>query len=494
MKRIFFPLSSGYRLLCLVLILSVVSPLVVYSQSDSDLDSLLKTQNAFIEVAEKVSPAVVYIEVEKIIERQMSMLSPFPFNDPFGLFNDEFFERFFRHRFPRDDSQRDDSPQKQQYRQVGQGSGFIINTDGYILTNSHVIGDADRIRVKLSDGREFDAERVGSDPESDVGVIKIDAANIPTLPLGDSDAIKVGEWVIAVGNPFGLSRTVTSGIISAKGRSNVGITEYEDFIQTDAAINPGNSGGPLVNLKGEAIGVNTAIFSRSGGYMGIGFAIPINMAKSIYKQLVETGEVKRSYLGIVIQDLTADLAESFGLDSTQGVLVADVTKNSPGEKAGLQQGDIIVKLDGKPVTTSGSFRNQIAMLKPNTTVQLTVLRDKREKQMTVVTEQRPEDESAFYKDGDWMDKLGFTVQTLTPDLAERFGYVQETGVIVTEVQPGSTAALAGIRPGNLIQGINQQEVKNVDDFERLAGQAIQDGRMLLRVKDGRYSRYIVLRF
>ena len=482
-----------YFLLAAVSLTLLIPQNMQAAETSSDYESLLKTQNAFIDVAEKVSSAVVYIEVEKVIEQNLSMVAPSPFNDPFDLFNDEFFERFFRHQAPKDDTPRNESPKKRQYHQVGQGSGFIISEEGYILTNNHVVGDADRIRVKLSDGREFEAERIGTDPESDVGVIKIKGSDLPTLKMGDSDSIRVGEWVIAVGNPFGLSRTVTSGIVSAKGRSNVGITEYEDFIQTDAAINPGNSGGPLVNLKGEVIGVNTAIFSRSGGYMGIGFAIPINMANSIYKQLIDTGSVKRGFLGIVIQDMTADLANSFGWDESKGILISDVTEDSPAEKAGLKQGDIITKLNGKPIKSSGAFRNQIAMLPPETKVSLTVIQNKKEKTISVTTGERPEDEETIASQDAWMEKLGFTVQNLTSELAERFDYQNEKGVIVTEVEPGSIAALAGIRPGTLIQGINQEDVNNMSDFERLVKETIKDERILLLVKDGRYSRFVVLR-
>ena len=248
------------------------------SVENSDLTILERTSKAFTRIAKKVNPAVVFIQVEKTIKTGQGG-SPFGFNDPFDLFNDDFFRRFFGHRFP------DRGPRA--YKQMGLGSGFIISQDGYILTNNHVVGDADKITVRLNDGREFKAKTIGTDPNSDVALIKIDGSkNLPVLPLGDSDALEVGEWVMAIGNPFGLSHTLTVGVVSAKGRNSVGINDYEDFIQTDAAINPGNSGGPLINMKGEAIGINTAIYSKSGGYMGIGFAIPINMVKVIKKQLI----------------------------------------------------------------------------------------------------------------------------------------------------------------------------------------------------------------
>jgi len=275
------------------------------------------------------------------------------------------------------------------FQQRGQGSGFIISKDGYILINNHVVGDADLIKVKLSDGREFKAKVIGTDPQSDVAVIKIDATNLPVLRLGDSDKLEVGEWVIAIGNPFGLSQTVTVGVVSAKGRSRIGINDYEDFIQTDAAINPGNSGGPLVNIHGEAVGMNTAIFSRSGGYMGIGFAIPINMAKAIKDQLLKKGKVTRGWLGVVIQDIDEELAKSFGLEKTEGVLIAEVSEGSPAEKAGLKQGDIILRLNGKKVDDLGELRNKIALTAPGTKVKLEVLRENKRRTIQVTIGEQP---------------------------------------------------------------------------------------------------------
>jgi serine protease Do len=294
------------------------------AEPDDEITALQHLSTGFTRVAKRTLPAVVFIQVEKNVERGRG---PGEFNNPFDLFNDEFFHRFFGERFHR---------QPRQYKQRGLGSGFIVSHDGYILTNHHVVGDAEHIMVKLADGREVKAKLVGTDPKSDVAVIKIKGDDLPVLPLGDSDTLEVGEWVVAIGNPFGLTHTITVGVVSAKGRSGMGIEDYEDFIQTDAAINPGNSGGPLINLQGKVIGINTAIYSRSGGYMGIGFAIPINMVKAIEQQLIASGKVTRGYLGINIQDLSEDLANSFGLKTTKGVLVADVVENSPAAKGGLK--------------------------------------------------------------------------------------------------------------------------------------------------------------
>jgi serine protease Do len=363
---------------------------------------------------------------------------PFGFNDPFEQFNDEFFKRFFGDRMP----QR--SPHK--FRQTGQGSGFIISKDGYILTNNHVVGEADKIKVKLKDGREFDSAKViGTDPDSEVALIKIEGDNFPILPLGDSDKVEIGDWVVAIGNPFGLVETVTVGVVSAVGRSKVGIAEYEDFIQTDAAINPGNSGGPLINLDGKAIGINTAIFSQSGGYMGIGFAIPINMARSIQEQLIKTGKVIRGFLGIYIQNMTPDLAESFGLNKSEGVVVTEVSKDLPADKAGLKQGDIILEMDGKKMKTDAMLRNDVAMLSPGTKVKLLIYRDGKQQEKTVTISGRPGSaEEKVEPTQQPKEQLGLQVQNLTKELAEQFGYSLGEGVFVSQVTPGSEADSEGI--------------------------------------------------
>lgn len=471
---------------CLLAILLTSFPA---QAKDYGLESLRQTGKAFADVAREVSPAVVYIQVEKTIEQPyVQFFSPFGEGSPFG---DDFFRRFFGTPLPEVPHRFQEAPQKQQV--VGQGSGFIISKDGYIMTNNHVVGDADKVTVKLLDGREFTAKTVGADPRSDVAVIKIDGENLPVLALGDSDTIEVGEWVVAIGNPFGLSHTLTVGVVSAKGRSSVGIADYENFIQTDAAINPGNSGGPLVNLDGKVIGMNTAIFSSSGGYMGIGFAIPINMAKDIMNQLIQTGSVTRGYLGIVIQNLTPDLAKSFGLEDHRGILVAEVSEDSPAEKAGLKQGDVIVEFSGKPVDEVGSFRNRVALKTPGSKEEITVLRDGKRKNFLITIGKLPEEEFASAAQPHSMDKLGFSVQTLTPDLAQQFGIQDKKGVIVTSVTPGSVAAMAGINPGTVIVEVNRKRVNNTDDFKRAVAQTPESGTILLLIKDGKYTRYVTLK-
>ena len=478
------------KVFMLVFVSVILNQSQVFSRPlDPDIALLDRTAKAFAKVVQKARPAVVFIKVEKTIERK-STQGPFHFMDPFDFFNDPFFERFFGPHF-----RRPQAP-KRKFKQRGQGSGFIVDKRGYILTNNHVVGDADLIKVRLFDGREFKAKIVGTDPQSDVAVIKIDAdEDLPILPLGDSDRIKVGEWVIAVGNPFGLNESVTVGVVSAKGRNRIGINDYEDFIQTDAAINPGNSGGPLINIMGEAVGMNTAIFSRSGGYMGIGFAIPINMAKAVMHQLIEKGKVVRGWLGVVIQEIDEELARSFGLEKPQGVLVAEVADDSPAARGGIKQGDVILELDGRKVKDVGDLRNRIALTPPGTKVKLLILRDGKKKLLVVKVGEKPGGTviaglESGTKSG-ILKKLGLSVQDLTPELADQFGYKEGQGVLVSEVEPGSPAERKGIRAGFLIEEVNQVKVHNVKEFMSALGKSPK--RVLLRVTDGEFPRYVVIR-
>jgi serine protease Do len=450
--------------------------------ADAGTAALRQSGRAFAAVARKVSPGVVFVEVEKTVENRLAAGPGGTRGDAFP--GDDLLRRFFGIPFGQM------APEERHV--VGQGSGFIFSHDGLILTNNHVVGDADKVTVTLEDGRQFDAKIVGTDPHTDVAVIKIDGEDLPDLAMGDSDSLEVGEWVVAVGNPFGLSHTITAGIVSAKGRSSVGIAEYENFIQTDAAINPGNSGGPLVNLEGEVVGMNTAIFSRSGGYMGIGFAIPINMIKAISHQLVTEGKVTRGYLGVVIQDLTPALAKTFTGGEQKGVLVAQVTDDSPAAAAGLKRGDVITALDGKKVERVGDLRNRIALMAPGTTVELGVLRDGHESTISVKIGELPEDQGGALPAEHSTRLPGLTVENLTPDLAAQLGLQGESGVVVTQVEPGSAADRAGIQPGVLIREVNRREVGSVGDVTAALKATSSDENVLLLLQSGPYLRYVVL--
>jgi serine protease Do len=452
----------------------------------SGVMALREMGKAFATVAKEASPAVVGIKVERTMKGLSQGSRVLPFGDEGESFGGDLFKRFFGPQAP------NEAP-NEEFNVMGQGSGFLVSADGRILTNSHVVADAEHITVTLLDGREFAAKVIGSDPRSDVAVLKIDAKDLPFLAMGDSDNLEVGEWVIAVGNPFGLSHTVTSGIVSARGRNSVGIADYEDFIQTDAAINPGNSGGPLLDLEGKVVGVNTAIFSRTGGHMGIGFAIPANMVKQIETQLVTSGSVTRGYLGIVIQDLTKDLAKTFDLKNAKGILVSQVTKGSPAERSGFKRGDVITKLDGKPVGPMGSFRNQVSLMEPGSKVPITVLRDGKPVELTAAIGKLADEASPELAHAKAIEELGLTVQNLTPDLAEQFGFSGEEGVVVTQVKRGSAAALAEMRPGVLIQEVNHAPVKNVAEFRAVIEKASSKDVILLLVKDREYAHYVTIR-
>lgn len=451
------------------------------AQGDDSV-STRKAGTGFVSVAKKAIPAVVFIQVEKNVAGTGQRRHRY--NDPYEFFPDELFERFFgpgmRQRQPR------------QFRQTGQGSGFLVTKDGYILTNNHVVGDADRITAKTHDGREFVAKRVGSDPKSEVAVIKIEGENFPFLELDDSTSLEVGEWVVAIGNPFGLSETLTVGVVSAKGRTGVNIADYEDFIQTDAAINPGNSGGPLLNVDGKVVGINTAIYSQSGGNMGIGFAIPSSMAGRIKDQLIKTGKVSRGYLGIMLQDVTAEIAESFGLKSEKGVLVTDVVKDSPAAKQGIKRDDVIVRLNGEKVDSASAFRNSIASSPPGTKVKIGAVRGGKEMDLSVETGTMPGGEDTVSAAGGTGDLLGIQVTDLTRENAQQFGYETGEGVLVTDVDQDGAAARAGIQPGSLIVSVNRAVVHNVKEFEEAMEKGKARKNMLLLVRSGQNLRYVAI--
>ncbi len=453
-------------------VLMTLSP-VNAAAEEKAIESLRQTGKAFSSVAKKVSPSVVFIRMER---RRQSPFHGSPFDE-------EFLRRFF--------GVPGDIPQER--TEVGQGSGFIFSKDGYILTNNHVAGDADRMTVRLIDGREFEATLVGSDPPSDVAVIRIETDDdLPILELGDSDALEVGEWVLAIGNPFGLSHTLTVGVVSATGRSSIGVADYENYIQTDAAINPGNSGGPLVNLDGQVIGINTAIFSPTGGSMGIGFAIPINMARAIEEQLLEHGEVTRGLLGVVIQDLTPELAESFGVEGRKGALVAEVMPDSPAKRAGIQRGDIVLEMDGKAVANVAQLRNRIALTAPGTKARFRILRDGRERVVNVKIGKLDAQSVASSTGPASIGEIGLTVSAMTEERAQSLGYEGTSGVVITSVEADGPAARAGLRRGMLIRQVNQRNVSTTEEF-REAIRAGDPDLVLLLVQDTQGTRFVPVR-
>lgn len=459
--------------------LLLAMPLSAWAEDQQSIATLRQVGRAFASIAEKASPAVVGVRAEKVVKSRSRQT---PFGSPF---DEDLFEYFFRRRSPR-------QFERPESTQVAQGSGFIVTPDGYIMTNNHLVGEASEVKVSLDDGRTLAAEVVGTDPETDVAVIKVKAEDLPYVEWADSDALEVGEWVIAIGSPFGLSHTVTAGIVSAKGRSRIGVADYEDFIQTDAAINFGNSGGPLLNLDGKAVGINTAIIGP-GGNVGIGLAIPSNMAKVIYAKLKESGKVIRGFLGVVIQDLDADMAESFGAEDTKGVLVSDVTEDSAAEKAGLRSGDVVLALEGEPVTSANELSNRVAMYKPGTKVELVIARNGKRKTVTAKLDKRPEGgPTAGGRAVETQEQLGLSVQTLTKDLAEDLGYDDLEGVVVTEVEPRSAAAENGIRPGTVIMEVDRDVVRNVREFNEAIQKAQKKGKALLRIRSQGYTRFVVL--
>ena len=425
----------------------------------------------FVALAKRLKPAVVNISTSKTITPQKHQNQPGL--DPFQEYFDKFFE----------------APRQHPFKQKNLGSGFIISEDGFILTNNHVVAGADEIKVKLSDGREFRGEVKGRDEKFDLALVRIDAkGNLPIAPMGDSDKVEVGEWVMAIGNPFGLAQTVTAGIISAQGRV-IGSGPYDDYIQTDASINPGNSGGPLFNTKGEVIGINTAILASG---QGIGFAIPINMAKSIITQLKETGKVTRGWLGVSVQPVTPELAKSFGLDRERGALVAEVMKNSPAEKSGFKEGDIILEFDGHLIKEMGDLPRIVAATPVGKKVSVLVQRDGRQETLPVTVEQ--------LKDGEGSedlaipsDRLGIKVAELTPERSQQLRLQGDRGIVVTEVQPDGLADRAGIQEGDLIREVNGARIAQVADYNRAVSAVKKGDYLKVLLQRGRSSLFVALR-
>jgi len=427
--------------------------------------------NGFTDVAKAVTPAVVNITTiigEKISGRGGESELRDRMEEFFGGPNGPFGPKF---RGPQGPQGPMDPRGPRGFHGGGQGSGVIVSPDGYVLTNNHVIDGAREVTVTLPDKREFQGTIVGTDPKTDLAVVKIDGKNLPTVPWGDASKLQVGEYVLAVGNPFGLNSTVTLGIVSALGRGRMGITQYEDFIQTDAAINPGNSGGALVNTKGELVGINTAIFSQSGGYQGVGFAVPTSMGQPIYDSLVKHGKVVRGYLGIGIQDLNQDLAKSFGVTNGKGALVTDVKDDSPADHAGLHQGDVIVSYQASPVEDAVALQRLVTKTIVGSKVPMKVVRDGHEKELNVTIAEQPGDPKIAKVEGDEKEYAfaGVAVQDLDGDTAKELGLKGKTqGVVVTSVEPDSGADKAGLMPGDVIREINRQPVKSVKEFEKVS--------------------------
>jgi serine protease Do len=419
---------------------------------------------SFAALIKKASPSVVNIIAFKIIRTPGQSYSPFSMEDPMR----EFFEKFFGEQLP------------EAYRQNALGTGFIIDKEGFILTNNHVVEKTEEIKVRLSDEKQYKAEIVGRDPKTDLALIKIktNKALIP-LSLGDSDKVDVGDWVVAIGNPFGLGNTVTAGIVSAKYRQ-IGGGPYDNFIQTDASINPGNSGGPLLNLDGEVIGVNSAIFSESGGNIGIGFAIPINMAKQLLPQL-RTGKVSRSWIGVMIQSITPELKDKLGLGTDEGALVSDVMSGGPAEKAGISRGDVILQFDGKAIQSSRNLPFVVASTPIGKTVMVEIMRGDQQLNLRIKTEELKEEGEAV-PPSETRPYLGMEVEEITPEMAKNYGFSRSSGIIIVHVEDGSAAAEAGLAAGDVIVEIDRKPIKGLDALNRLLA-AVKEGDTILFLID-----------
>ena len=452
--------SSIHSPIFLILSIVLLSANSIHIPTLKETHVLDQISQAFNLIYESTNPAVISIKAQSNANEAYGIHNPFEFHS-------EIFNRFFG-QMPQP------SPQK------NAGSGFFCTADGHIMTNAHVVNNCDKITIVMHDGQEVDAVLVGSDPHTDIALLKIESkeiAALPYLPLGDSDSVKIGELAFAIGSPLLLKSTFTQGIISAKGRQNLHINDLEDFIQSTVQINRGNSGGPLLNSKGEVIGINTAIASNSGGYMGISFSIPINMAKNIMNQLLEKGSVTRGFLGVTLQPMDADIAKAFGLAKPEGALISEVIPGSAADKAGLKQGDIILEYDNKPVKSSEGLKTEISLKSPGSTIQLKVKRNQETKQISVKLGSNSDNVMA---ENGIVQKMGLQVEALTEDYAKQLGYKPaEEGVVITKVKPNSPAALAGLRPGCLIQTINHKKVTNLLEFNQAINQNTTKSILLL---------------
>ncbi len=434
---------------------------------------------SFSPVVKRVAPSVVKVKVTARAKNAPGAEIPPFFNDPFFR---HFFGDPFEQQQPRPGNPRGRAPQRRLPPEEGMGSGVIVSKDGYILTNNHVVNGADEILISLADGRELNAKVVGADPKTDLAVIKVDAKDLPAITFADSEKVEVGDRVLAIGNPFGIGQTVTSGMVSALGRATLGL-DYEDFIQTDAAINPGNSGGALVDVKGRLVGINTAILSRTGGFQGIGFAIPSSLAKNVMEQLVQHGKVARGYIGVSIQDISPELAEAFKLQQRTGALVGDVNPGSPADKSGLRTGDVITKLNDKPIEDSRRLKLAVGGISPGSEVTLQINRDGKTQDLKVKVGEPPSDRSIARKSSPKDDEgtlNGVGVGDIDAETRRQFDLPANLkGAVVTEVDPASAAAAAGLQPGDVIQEINRKPVRSADEAVQMTEKAESKKTLLL---------------
>ena len=497
MKRLFTQLNRRFTAVALGAAVVLAGSAVAFSQKpkaesftppavdERPIARDLGGHGSFAPVVKKVAPGVVKVFTTTKVHNTSYNGMPGDMDDLFR----RFFGDQFQGRMPR----RNMVPMP---RQEGIGSGVVATKDGYILTNNHVVDGADEVKVALQDGREFTAKVIGRDPKTDIAVIKIDAKDLPAVPMADSEKVEVGDVVLAIGNPFGIGQTVTTGIVSATGRAGAVGLDYEDFIQTDAAINPGNSGGALVDSEGRLIGINTAILSRSGGNQGIGFAIPVNLARDVMESLIKDGHVTRGYLGVMIQDVTPALAKEFKLKENHGALVGDVTPKSPAEKAGIENGDLILEFNGKKVTDSRHLKLEVARVQPGESVPVKILRDGSTKTLDVAVKEMPGTErlakNDHHKDDDTGTLNGVTVADLDSSARQQFDLPSNVkGVVITDVDPNSAAAESGLKPGDVIQEINRKPVRTAEEAVKMTEKAT-DKTTLLRVWRDGGSRYVAV--
>lgn len=472
----------------------IVSPLV-FRGADQCL-AATAVPGSFSEIVKKASPAVVHVSVEKTTKVTTQFSSPFGQDSPFGYGDPfEFFRRFYG----------DQMPEEYDYTQQGLGTGFIIDKEGYILTNNHVVEGADKITVKLSDKKEYEAKVIGLDSKTDLALIKIDGAkDLMPLELGDSDQLEVGDWVIAIGNPFGLDNTVTAGIVSAKYRRNLGTADYEDYIQTDASINQGNSGGPLLNTNGEAVGINSNIYSQTGGSIGIGFAIPINMAKNLLPQL-KKGKVVRGWMGVTIQQITSDIQSKLDLKDSKGALVSSVVKGGPADKAGVEVYDVIISFDGKEVNDSNELPFIVTATPVDKNVKVDVLRNGAKKTLELKVGELPDtDQTAtggasppFFGRGsrseNQANQLGFSVGEITAERAKQYNLTEKSGVMILQVQNNSPAAKAGLAAGMIILEVDREKITSIDQFNKIISGYKKGDTILFLVKSDDSSVFLTLK-